>query len=67
MFGQMDRSWLTLPRDEINSASTEVHVYLWALLDVDVGRVRGPLVQKTILKGEKGEGKREQSERGVRE
>lgn len=23
---------------------TEVHVYLWALLDVDVGRVRDPLV-----------------------
>lgn len=26
--------------------STEVHVYLWPLLDVDVGRVREPLVQK---------------------
>lgn len=36
--------------------STEVHVYLWPLLDVDVGRVREPLVQKKVfLKGERRE------------
>lgn len=36
--------------------STEVHVYLWPLLDVDVGRMREPLVQKkSIFKGRKGE------------
>lgn len=44
--------------------STEVHVYLWPLLDVDVGRVREPLVQKkkSIFKG----GKERERQRGDR-
>lgn len=56
MFGQMDRVGRRSLGVKSTLPFTEVLVYLRPLLDVNVGRVREPLVQKkeeVFLKGER--------------